>query len=155
MSGSSFRCRRGRYLAPAAGFHVAAATARVVLQLPPRGVEGAAQGDRDIVVLRLAVHDDLAVRHREPDPDLVETPLPVVPVGRLDPDLAPLNVVVVAVEPKGPAADLLLEPGALRNPPEVDRGFTFHDPSLVRRFPGRGNSDASIVRHLHARRACG
>ena len=62
-----------------------ARTAEVIFELAAGGVEGIADGDMDVLVgvvfRRVAIHHDLAFRHGQVDPDMVDPPLPVMSVS--------------------------------------------------------------------------
>jgi hypothetical protein len=64
----------------------------VVLQPTTRGIERIADRDEQILVpvvlARFAVHHNLSTRNREIHPNLVDIPLSMMPMGRLQGDAA-------------------------------------------------------------------
>src|SRR6516164_5815349 len=99
--------------------YVAAHAPDMVFELPPRRVERIANGDIDILV-RMVERPGMAdkhvlARHADVDANVVELALMVVPVGRLDHDLATDNPVME-----------LFELGGLLPNPRLDCGRRLH-----------------------------
>src|SRR5512144_1399978 len=101
------------------GLHVATRAPDMVFELPPRSIEGIANGDIDILVRMVQrpgmADEDVLPRHADVDADIVELALVVMPVGRLDDDLATDNPVMEVLEFGGLLAD-----------PRLDCGRRFH-----------------------------
>src|SRR5262245_9151751 len=92
-----------------AGFDVASELPRMIFELAHRGIEGVADGDIDVLVrlvLRsLLIHMHVVAGHADVDADLVELALVVMPVRRLDGDVAAHDALEKAVKLGGLPAD--------------------------------------------------
>jgi hypothetical protein len=100
--------------------HLGASPTLVVFELASCGIERLSDRNVDVVGLGLPLDRDLLPRHGQTDADTVHGPLPVMPVGRLEPDLAVLDSIGETRESIGPRFDLRgdrLQTGAVH---EVD-----------------------------------
>ena len=116
----------------------------VVLKLAPGRIEAAAHESVHVVIRGLIVHDELFVGNGEPNAHFVEPALPVMSVGRLDPYLAPLDLVRVAPEAGESRPDLLLQKRRFGDLTEMDLQRHRHAQSLPAKVPPWVGANASI-----------
>ena len=116
----------------------------VVLKLAPGRIEAAAHESVHVVIRGLIVHDELFVRNGEPNAHLVEPALPVMSVRRLDPHLAPLDLVGVPPEARESRPNLLFQKRRFGDLTEVDLQRHRHAQSLPAKVPPWVGADASI-----------
>lgn len=95
-----------------------------------RRVEGVADRDVDVLVLmvlgRVAADDDVAALHEDVQPDVVDAPVLLVAMRRLDHDLAGRHAVEAALEPLDALLHLGLDRRRGLHVPETDRGLHLH-----------------------------
>src|SRR5262245_26979711 len=131
-----------------AGFDVASELPRMIFELAHRGIEGVADGDIDVLVrlvLRaFLIHVHVVARHADVDADLVKLALVVMPVRRLDGDVAAHDALEKAVKLGGLLADDRLHGGRWVDVADADLQGVLHVSLLFHTQTNAPGSGASL-----------
>src|SRR5215831_7882697 len=129
-SGTPLRAVEYKQKLRCAGFDVASELPRMIFELAHRGIEGVADGDINVLVrlvLRaFLIHMHVVARHADVDADLVTLALVVMPVRRLDGDVAAHDALEKAVKLGGLLADDRFHGGRWIHVAEADLQGNLH-----------------------------